>query len=394
MKKVLLLTLVISMLVSFSAFADVTIEHTFKGEDGFIYHFGTITDLDNPFDAGIKIGDRFFSLNKEDVKDGTNALTKALSEQGKGKFGIGLKDESNILGNTYDVIPYSKADENAQEEYYTAKTITKSEVSEFPEGEPASSDVSITALKINGNYADAVSGTTYYVAVADLDDYEGQITATATDANATVEVSPIADNQATVTVIAEDGVTTGEYTVKFKEMVSKPLTLIKDTVYNVTGYKKLYVSSGTYKLGGSDTFVSTRLSDDLYSTTKQNYVTYAKFSTSDMTNDYVFVGDAVLSGTVNRYSLYDFYNTIYNDINKNDCTFDEFTKDAETFLGSYQYQDPTKSSEQCSVTFDASKLRITPEGYIIIALVDGDNNSKASQFSSDPTLTINYITLD
>ena len=196
MKKVLLLTLVISMLISSSAFAGVTIEHTFKGEDGFIYHFGTITDLDNPFDAGIKIGDRFFSLNKEDVKDGTNALTKALSEQGKGKFGIGLKDESNILGNTYDVIPYSKADENAQAEYYTAKTVTKSEVSEFPKGEPASSDVSITALKINGNYADAVSGTTYYVAVADPDDYQGQITATATDANATVEVSPIADNQA------------------------------------------------------------------------------------------------------------------------------------------------------------------------------------------------------
>lgn len=391
MKKILSLIISLMLILSCAttAFAGVTIEHTFIGDDGFIYHFGKITDLVNPFDAGIKIGDNFYSLNKEDAKvQDANALERALSS---GLWGIGIKDTADVLGSSYEVKPYSKADENSEAVYYTAQTVTKSEVNEFPKV-TLSNDTSITELKINGIDADAVSGTTYYVAVADLDDYEGQITATATDANATVNVSPITNNQATVTVTAEDGVTKGEYTVKFKEMVEKKLDWqpVEGISQGQTIYGCLYLqkkSDGTYSTGlryaDNNNWYTARYD--------QNLVMYIQYSTNTLPANSKIVRTANISGTAVRNSLYQFYNTHYETIDKTTCTFDEFTNGDAKFLCEFQRTNATGSD--MSLTFNSSMIDIKPNGYIHIALVDGDS-SGVSMFQEVPTLTINYITLD
>ena len=384
MKKVLLLTLVISMLVSSVAFADVTIEHTFKGDDGFIYHFGKITDLTDPFDAGIKIGDRFFSLNKEDARDGENALTKAIST---GLWGIGIKDNADALGDTYTVTPYSQLTEADEPYCYTAETetVTKEGVSEFPEV-TLSSDVSIASLKIDGEDADAVSGTTYYVAVEDIDNYEGIITATATDVNAKVDVSSIVDNQATVTVTAEDGITTGTYTVKFKEMEKQELSWKPVMIGTTQAYEILILSGdGSYKKDtrGLNSGIFAKLD------TTQDQRIYFNYLTTSLPANSKVVGTATISAIASYNSTYVFYRSHYSNITDS-CTFDEFANE-NGLLKSYKNSNGANYS--FSIEFDSSLLDIGTEEYIKIALADGsiDSNSKLAAI---PTLTVNYITLD
>lgn len=105
------LTIIASM--SVSAFAAVTMSpFVFRGvgEDGntYIYHFGTRDNTEE--EVGIEInGEKYAALNFDAV---TNT-----------KFGIGIADPSNKLGDTYEVLPY------AGESYGKAVTVDKNSLS-------------------------------------------------------------------------------------------------------------------------------------------------------------------------------------------------------------------------------------------------------------------------
>ena len=107
------LTIIASM--SVSAFAAVTMSpFVFRGvgEDGntYIYHFGTRDNTEE--EVGIEInGEKYAALNFDAV---TNT-----------KFGIGIADPSNKLGDTYEVLPY------AGESYGKAVTVDKNSLSKL-----------------------------------------------------------------------------------------------------------------------------------------------------------------------------------------------------------------------------------------------------------------------
>jgi len=105
MKKLLSLLLIMAMLSSVSAFAVTEVEYTFKGEDGYVYHFGTFGAEDE--DAGLVINAKKYSL-----KGGTHSCTDENCENAfdhaknyGNRFGMGIKLENGE--DSYTMAPYA-----------------------------------------------------------------------------------------------------------------------------------------------------------------------------------------------------------------------------------------------------------------------------------------------
>lgn len=106
MKKIISAILLGTFLLSFSltSFAGVNLYGDYIFSDGeYIYTFGNV---DGEFDeVGVKINGESYKL--EDSKLNIAKIT--------GKFGIGIKDSSNLLGSTYSAVPYTKSGESVVE---------------------------------------------------------------------------------------------------------------------------------------------------------------------------------------------------------------------------------------------------------------------------------------
>lgn len=150
MKKVLLLTLVLCMLVSSIAIAAPSIGAVFSvTENGkvFYYMFGSVGKTAE--DVGLTINGKDYNLDAP-------ALLKA---QSSGKFGIGIADPDNILGDEFVATPYEVVGE--QRQTGEEKNVVKNEV--------ADNDViALNSLIIDGK---AVAG--FYTGTTETDFYYG-----------------------------------------------------------------------------------------------------------------------------------------------------------------------------------------------------------------------------
>lgn len=132
MKKLLSLLLIMAMLSSVSAFAVTEVEYTFKGEDGYVYHFGTFGAEDE--DAGLVINGKKYSLT-----GGTHSCTDENCENAfdhaknyDNRFGMGIKLENGE--DSYTMAPYATVagNDNVAE---VPETVTVATVEAFPEAE-------------------------------------------------------------------------------------------------------------------------------------------------------------------------------------------------------------------------------------------------------------------
>ena len=179
---------------------NVTIDNTFKmtGEDGidYIYHFGRFdfSDKNLPEDAGIIINNVKYSL----IKNNENTqFDKALSVK---RFGIGIFDKNNTLGDRYNVIPYMTI--NDSDIFGVETSVVKSE--------KKSKNANLKSLsasdgaEIYPKISEDVSE--YYVAYpeGELPDVQPDISYTLESLNATATKETDTD-KTTITVTAEDG---------------------------------------------------------------------------------------------------------------------------------------------------------------------------------------------
>ncbi len=150
MKKVLLMTLVLSLLISTVAFAAPSVGYVFSVyENGnvFYYMFGsTEKDID---EVGVTIQGKDYNLDE-------NALTKAKES---GKFGIGIADPKNVLKDSFEATPYNVIGESRNDG--TVKTVVKNEV-------PDNDVIALNSLTIDGK---AVAG--FYTGTTETDFYYG-----------------------------------------------------------------------------------------------------------------------------------------------------------------------------------------------------------------------------
>lgn len=152
MKKILLFTLVLCMLVSSVAFAAPSIGYVFSMyEDGNVYYYMFGTADTAATDIGVNIEGRSEDFNLDEA-----ALLKA---QDSGKFGIGIADPNNILGNSFKATPYAVV--NGEKDTGAEKTVVKSEI-------PDENVIALNSLTINGK---AVAG--FYTGTTETDFYYG-----------------------------------------------------------------------------------------------------------------------------------------------------------------------------------------------------------------------------
>lgn len=242
MKKLLALMLTVIVLASFTltAFA-VSVDYTFKmtAEDGidYIYHFGSLDEGEEVSeDTGIIINNKKYSLVKD---NDTTQLEKAKSSK---KFGVGILDENNILGDTYSATPYVTV--GGEDKTGAITTVVKAETK--------SANANLKALSVSGETlypAFSNDVTEYYVAYPEgqIPDVLPEVSYTKDSSNATVE-SKTENNKTTITVTAENGATK-TYTVTFAEWVEKTLVADKLTrkrtsaVYSKNDEKALPIDS-------------------------------------------------------------------------------------------------------------------------------------------------------
>lgn len=98
--------LLIMFTISLTCLADTAISGTrvYNGADDegnvFTYIFSKILDItDDVKDIGIKIGERWFSIIKDDD------TTQFEQSKKSGAFGIGIKDDNRVLGDVYTASP-------------------------------------------------------------------------------------------------------------------------------------------------------------------------------------------------------------------------------------------------------------------------------------------------
>lgn len=101
MKKIISALLLLTFVLSTTAFAAPVLNEDCIFTDGeYLYTFGSFDKSENPDEVGVIVNGNEYSLSED-------MFTWAKTN---GKFGIGIKDSENTLGNSYQVIPYTKKD--------------------------------------------------------------------------------------------------------------------------------------------------------------------------------------------------------------------------------------------------------------------------------------------
>jgi len=101
MKKIISAFILLSLVLTSTAFGAPSLNKDYIFSDGeYLYNFGSFDKSEAPDEVGVTINGSEYPLDAD-------MLTWAKTN---GKFGIGIKDTANTLGDAYDVTPYTKKD--------------------------------------------------------------------------------------------------------------------------------------------------------------------------------------------------------------------------------------------------------------------------------------------
>ena len=117
MKRGLVLTLIFCMCVSFSSYASmITSLKCYNDKDeGIVYFFGKFSeDAKDLKDAGFKINNRYFSLNKKDENNPSKTGFQVALENDNRVFGIGIKNTDKISVSEFVATPYIENDKGIE----------------------------------------------------------------------------------------------------------------------------------------------------------------------------------------------------------------------------------------------------------------------------------------
>ncbi len=225
MKKVLLIALTLSLLLSSVAFATPSVGYVFsvyENDNVFYYMFGsTEKDID---EVGV-------TINGKDYNLGEDALEKAKTS---GKFGIGIADPKNILGASFEATPYNVSGETRSQG--TVKGVTKSEV-------PDEDVIALNSLTIDGKaVAGFYTGTTetdFYYGLEEITSIESIPEVSYTLSMGEAETSLTEEKGGFVYTISaskdgRDGIVKNtEFKVHFREFAEKTVAVKPDSAYRV-----------------------------------------------------------------------------------------------------------------------------------------------------------------
>ena len=117
MKRGLVLTLIFCMCVSFSSYASMitSLKCYNDKETGIVYFFGKFSeDAKDLKDAGFKINNRYFSLNKKDENNPSKTGFQVALENDNRAFGIGIKNTDKISVSEFVATPYIENDKGIE----------------------------------------------------------------------------------------------------------------------------------------------------------------------------------------------------------------------------------------------------------------------------------------
>ena len=117
MKRGLVLTLIFCMCVSFSSYASmITSLSCYDDKDaGIVYFFGKFSeDAKDLKDAGFKVNNRYFSLNKKDENNPSKTGFQVALENDNRVFGIGIKNTDKVSVSEFVATPYIENDKGIE----------------------------------------------------------------------------------------------------------------------------------------------------------------------------------------------------------------------------------------------------------------------------------------
>ena len=230
MKRILsmIIAVILTMAFSVSAFA-IRIDNSFKGplteldEDEYIFSFGKTETDENLTEIGFKVGGKRYTLNEA-------ALFKANQS---GAFAIGLKDLENILGDSYEVVPYY-VNEAGVETTGAPHVVNKADFADEKSG------VKLDSILVDGTplsfFRENVKSYDYGIAYEDMEINNPTVTAIAKEETSEVSYAPFSTG-VNITVTSANG-ETDTYTVNFKPESASTTTKIAEVTVILTPVEK------------------------------------------------------------------------------------------------------------------------------------------------------------
>jgi len=194
------------MILSVNAFA-IKIDFSFKTypdeltSEEYIYSFGR-TETDEALkEIGFKINGERYVLSEPSLYTANKT----------GVFGVGFRDENNLLGDSYDITPYYITEENEEVEGEVF-TINKNDYIDNDAG------IKLSSIQVDGKelsyFNENVKSYEYGIPYEDMEVNNPLVTATPKDANSEVAYN-LLPTGVEITVTSEDK-RTEKYTVNFK----------------------------------------------------------------------------------------------------------------------------------------------------------------------------------
>lgn len=195
---------------------------------------------------------------------------------------------------------------------------------------------------------------------------------------AAVNIKSPADASGAFEITVTNGEKTALYTVKLR-----------------TVYERLLTDNARYT--HADHYVSARTQDSIVARTTHvplqaksganDWVGYAQFEASEL-EDVEFTGTAVFSGKAGHNAEYNFFVSTHENANTND-KFEEINDNLAKPIGSAELA----RSQIQDFEFEASKLRVTSQGYIVICMTVSYNPSYTNYVSfTGISLKVKYVT--
>lgn len=389
MKNILrtIILILMCLSVALTSYAEVTnIIGFYDSNTDTLYAFGTFGEED--IKVGFEFRGKSYPLEDDQFEKSQNSYSKNI-------FGIGFNGIQNLTDKqSIEVIPYSVSS--------SGNTIKGEAVTLDA---PIYSNANLKSITIDGNVLEYFSPdvTEYYVGVENEKICELDISALPVRPDATVG-KPVKDHsrrQYTITVTAPDGITKNTYYIKYRTYSEAELS------WNHSRYG--YNASGSS--AHSSGFVSTKTTalneNGKMTASTGNNLGYMLFKI-DVKNAkaievYITPGDKT---SVSNYSYYQYNADIETAVTTDETTgayifeksytkgmgsssFYGFTDSEEYYLGNSVITD-TKVT-QPTVKLDASKLKISDNGFIIIC-VKKDIKEDSTSYYYAPTLRIKYVT--
>lgn len=259
-----------------------------------------------------------------------------------------------------------------------------------PNSKTLDNNTAISFIRVNGEeitrYNDELKK--YYVPVETFDGFDINSYALEVEAESEkASIETFKDGDAHIIefeVLAENG-DAEYYTLEFKKVETADLSwsALTGLLYNGSSYTTANYASNKYLRGK-------RVAADLL--TADTCVSYATFDTASL-GAISLTGDAVLSGTPTRNTVYEFYNTAFTEITPS-CDYSELINSNCELLGSVSCTGANKLANKLhEFKFSSSLISITEEGKIIIAMADGSEEGTLALFS-EPVLKISYIVMN